>query len=260
MSQRVVFIGAGNLATRLAVELKEQGILIEQVYSRTESSAEKLSQLLQTDYTTTPEQIVRDADIYFVALKDAVIDNVLSKVEFEDKLLVHCSGSLPLSVLNKYAQNTGVFYPLQTFTKHRAVDFKKVPIFVEANSEVNEIILLKLAEKISEKVSILESEKRLFLHIAAVFACNFVNHLYTIASDLLKSNNISFDIVHPLIRETALKAMSMEPQKAQTGPAVRFDRNIISAHMDALGTFPEFRGLYLEISENIYNYHKHLQQ
>ncbi len=260
MSQRIVFIGAGNLATRLAVELKEKGYLIEQVYSRTESSAVQLAKILKTNYTTSPENIVSGADIYFVALKDSVVDDVLSKIAFENKLVVHCSGSLPLSALTNYSKNTGVFYPLQTFSKHQEVSFKDIPIFVEASSGENENILLQLAENISGKVALLESEKRLFLHIAAVFACNFVNHFYTIASDLLESNDISFDVLHPLIQETILKAMQMEPQKAQTGPAVRFDQNIISAHLNALDSFPEFRKLYREISENIYNYHKHLHQ
>lgn len=200
MSQRIVFIGAGNLATRLAVELKEQGCFIEQVYSRTKSSAVNLSQELQTQYTISPEKIVRGADIYVVALKDSVVDEVLSKVTFDNQLVVHCSGSLPLSALAKYSKNTGVFYPLQTFSKHHAVDFKIIPIFVEASSEENENILLHLAKKISNNVTLLDSEKRLFLHIAAVFACNFVNHFYTIASDLLKTKAIPFEVLHPLIQ------------------------------------------------------------
>lgn len=260
MSQRLVFIGAGNLATRLAIELKNKGYLIQQVYSRSESSAVLLSQKLQTYYTTSPENISPDADIYFVALKDSVIEQVLSQVTFANKLVVHCSGSLPLSVLEKYSKNTGVFYPLQTFSKHQSVDFKRIPVFVEASSTENENILMQLAVKISDEVGLLNSEKRLFLHIAAVFACNFVNHFYTIASDLLESKNISFKVLHPLIQETVLKVMNMKPQNAQTGPAMRFDQNVISAHLNALGSFPEFRELYRSISESIHNYHKPIHQ
>jgi predicted short-subunit dehydrogenase-like oxidoreductase (DUF2520 family) len=260
MSQRIVFIGAGNLATRLALELKEKGYLIEQVYSRTESSAVQLAKILQTNYTISPEKIVSGADIYIVALKDSVVGDVLSKVTFENKLVIHCSGSLPLSVLHSHSKNTGVLYLLQTFSKNQEVAFKEIPVFVEANSEENENLLLQLAKSISDRVALLESEKRMFLHIAAVFACNFVNHFYTIASDLLGSNGISFEILHPLIQETALKAMRTQPQKAQTGPAVRFDENIISTHLNALDSFPEFREMYRNISENIYNYHKKLYQ
>lgn len=260
MSQRVVFIGAGNLATRLSLELKKQGCTILQVYSRTESSAVELAQKLQAGHTNLPGKIVRNADIYFVALKDSVIDDVLAQVDFQNRLVVHCSGSLPLSVLDKFSANTGVFYPLQTFSKFREVDFKTIPVFVEAGLTENENILLQLAHQISDKVSVLDSDKRLFLHIAAVFACNFVNHFYTIASDLLASNGISFKVLQPLVRETALKVMNTDPQKAQTGPAVRFDKNIISTHLNALSSFPEFRQIYQEISEEIYNYHKHFNQ
>lgn len=257
MSQRIVFIGAGNLATHLAVELKKQGCFIVQVYSRTESSAEALAEKLHSDYVTSPQNIMEDADIYFVALKDSVIDEVLSEVRLNNRLVVHCSGSLPLSVLEKYSSNAGVFYPLQTFSKSREVDFKTIPVFVEGSSRENEYILLKLAQKISEKVTILDSEKRIYLHIAAVFACNFVNHFYSISSDILNSKDISFEVLQPLIHETALKVMHKTPQDAQTGPAVRFDKNIISAHENALASFPEYRELYRKISENIFNYYNH---
>ncbi len=258
MSQRIVFIGAGNLATQLSLALQEQGCSIVQVYSRTESSAKELAQKLQARHTLLPEKIVEDADIYFVALKDSVIDEVLTKVDFQNRLVVHCSGSLPLSALEKFSDNTGVFYPLQTFSKFREVNFKTIPVFVEAGSKENEIMLLQLAQRISENVTVLDSGKRLFLHIAAVFACNFVNHFYTVASDLLESKDIPFQMIQPLIMETALKVMNTAPQKAQTGPAVRFDENIIGAHLEALRSFPELRVMYREISESIYNYHKHL--
>ncbi|MFW5830771.1 MAG: Rossmann-like and DUF2520 domain-containing protein [Prolixibacteraceae bacterium] len=256
MSQRIVFIGAGNLATRLSLELKKQGCTIVQVFSRTESSAVNLAQKLQARSTTSPDDIMPDADVYFVALKDSVIDDVLTQIDFRNRLLVHCSGSLPLSALKKYSANTGVFYPLQTFSKFREVDFKTIPVFVEACSKKNESILLQLAHQISEKVTVLDSEKRLFLHIAAVFSCNFVNHFYTIASDLLASQGISFEVVQPLIQETAIKVLYAEPQKAQTGPAIRFDENIISAHLKALDSFPEYREMYKEMSESIHKYYK----
>lgn len=257
---RIVFLGAGNLATRLSVELKKKGYAIEQVYSRTTASARTLANRLQSSFTTAPGKIISDADIYFVALKDSVIDDVLSQVSFGNQLIVHCSGSLPLSSLANYSNNIGVFYPLQTFSVSQEVNFKEIPIFVEANSEKSEAILLHLGKILSENVSLLNSEKRQFLHISAVFSCNFVNHFYTIASKLLKLNEISFDVLHPLIKETAFKVMRMEPEKAQTGPAVRFDQNIIAAHLNALNAFPEYKKLYREVSESIFNYHKQLHQ
>lgn len=256
MSHRFVFIGAGNLATRLSLELKSKGFSIEQVYSRSEKSAKLLAKNLRTNYTISAQDVLPDADLYFVALKDAAFEEVLAKVNFRNKLLVHCSGSLPLSTLEKYSENIGVLYPLQTFSKNREVNFSEIPVFIEANSTENEKKLFQIAEKISGKVSVLNSEKRLYLHISAVFACNFVNHFYTIAAEVLKSEEVPFDALLPLIMETAAKVQNMEPEKAQTGPAVRFDENVISKHTEALQSFPEFQKLYDIVSESIFKFHQ----
>jgi predicted short-subunit dehydrogenase-like oxidoreductase (DUF2520 family) len=191
-----------------------------------------------------------------VALKDSAFEEVLPQINFQNKLLVHCSGSMPLSCLENYSENIGVFYPLQTFSKDREVDFAEIPVFVEANSPENEKKLVQMAEKISGRASVLNSEKRLNLHISAVFACNFVNHFYTIAAEVLKSKEIPFEVLNPLILETARKVQNLEPVLAQTGPAVRFDENVISKHLDALQEFPEFQKLYELVSESIYKFHQ----
>lgn len=256
MSHRIVFLGAGNLGTRLSLELQKKGFVIEQVYSRSKSSASQLAQKLHTAYTTSPGDISSGADIYFVVLKDSVCHEVLSQVAFGNSLLVHCSGSMPLAVLEKYATRTGVLYPLQTFSKTRYVDFREIPVFIESRLKEDELILADVARKISDKVSVLDSEKRLMLHIAAVFACNFVNHFYCVASDILHSKNIPFAVLYPLIAETAEKIKQMTPAEAQTGPAVRFDKNIISTHLNELQNFPAFRELYESMSKSIFEYHK----
>jgi predicted short-subunit dehydrogenase-like oxidoreductase (DUF2520 family) len=191
-----------------------------------------------------------------VALKDSAFEEVLPQINFQNKLLVHCSGSMPLSCLENYSENIGVFYPLQTFSKDREVDFAEIPVFVEANSPENEKKLVQMAEKISGRASVLNSEKRLNLHISAVFACNFVNHFYTIAAEVLKSKEIPFEVLNPLILETARKVQNLEPVLAQTGPAVRFDENVILKHLDALQEFPEFQKLYELVSECIYKFHQ----
>jgi predicted short-subunit dehydrogenase-like oxidoreductase (DUF2520 family) len=170
--------------------------------------------------------------------------------------VVHCSGSQPISVLNRYTKNCGVIYPLQTFSKKRDVDFSKIPVFIEANSTENLDILKNIAGIISEKVSVADSEQRQLLHISAVFACNFVNHLYSIAGELLKAENISFDVLKPLILETALKVQELQPFVAQTGPAVRFDKNIIDKHLSKLADAEEYRQLYEMISKSIFEHHK----
>ncbi|MGC9354370.1 MAG: Rossmann-like and DUF2520 domain-containing protein [Mariniphaga sp.] len=256
MNHRFVFIGAGNLATRLSGVFKEKGFSVEQVYSRSEKSAKSLAEKLHTNYTTSVQNIFTGVDVYFVALKDSAFEEVLPQINFQNSLLVHCSGSMPLSCLKKYSKNIGVFYPLQTFSKNREVDFAEIPVFIEANSPGNEKKLVQIAEKISDRVTVLNSDKRLNLHVAAVYACNFVNHFYTIAAEVLKSKEIPFEVLNPLILETARKVQELEPALAQTGPAVRFDENVISKHLEALQAFPEFQKLYEMVSESIYKFHQ----
>jgi predicted short-subunit dehydrogenase-like oxidoreductase (DUF2520 family) len=256
MSCRIVFIGAGNLATRLSLELQGKGYITEQVYSRTESSAKELAVRLNARHTTNPADIVAGAGIYFIALKDSAWDEVLPHVAFGDSLVVHCSGSMPLSALKRFAKNTGVFYPLQTFSKDTPVHFKEIPVFIESASGEIETKLREVAESITGKVSVMDSESRLHLHVSAVFACNFVNHLYALAAEILSKKEISFEVLHPLIMETAGKIQHSTPVQAQTGPAVRFDQNVISAHLKALESDPGVKELYERLSESIYNYHK----
>ena len=256
MSLNFCFIGAGNLATHLSKALQNKGFNIVQVYSRTEKSAKELAGFLSVKYTTSANEIDKNADIYFVALKDSAVDEVLSQINFGNKLIVHCSGSLPLSILENYCENTGVFYPLQTFSKSREVDFSEIPIFIESNSIKNGELLVNLAREISSSVSVLNSENRKMLHISAVFACNFVNHFYTIAAEILKSKNIPFEVLKPLIIETAKKVQDISPEKAQTGPAVRFDENIINSHLQALNNFGEYRQLYMSVSKSIFEHYK----
>jgi len=256
MSLNFCFIGAGNLATHLSKALYDNGFKILQVFSRTEQSAKKLAEIFSSKYTTSVSEIDKTADIYIVALKDSAVDEVLAQINFNNKLVVHCSGSLPLSALKRYSENFGVLYPLQTFSKERDVDFKEIPIFIESNSDKNEELLIQIASEISNSVSVLNSEKRIILHISAVFACNFVNHFYTIAADILKSKDIQFDVLKPLILETAKKVQEMEPELAQTGPAVRFDENIINAHLQELNDFGDYRQLYMSVSKSIFEHYK----
>lgn len=255
MSLNFCFIGAGNLATHLSKAFQNKGFGISQVYSRTGLSAKELANNLSTNYVISTEEIDKNADIYFVTLKDSAVDEVLSHINFNNKLIVHCSGSLPLSAIEKYSENVGVLYPLQTFSKKREVDFSEIPVFIEASSAKNEKLLCDIASQISGSVVVINSDKRKTLHISAVFACNFVNHFYTIASDILKSKNIQFDVLKPLILETARKVQEMHPENAQTGPAIRFDKNIIDSHLHELKDFGDYRELYKSISKSIFEHY-----
>lgn len=256
MKQKITIIGAGNLATHLALVLHEVGYEIIQVYSRTVLSAKMLATKLNTNYTISAKEITKEADLYIIALKDSVVDEVLTEINFNNKLVVHCSGSLPISVLSNYSDNIGVLYPLQTFSKNREIDFSKIPIFIEGNNSRNENILLNFGKSISNKVEVLNSDKRKSLHISAVFACNFVNHMYSVADEFLASKNISFEVLKPLIVETANKVQKLKPKHAQTGPAVRYDENIINDHLNKLEAFPEYQELYKSISKSIFEYHQ----
>jgi len=215
-----------------------------------------LAREINADYTIKASDITKSADIYIVALKDSAVKDVLSGFDFQNKLIVHTSGSLPLSALKPFSENYGVLYPLQTFSKTREIDFTEIPVFIEANYPENESILKLIAEKISKKVSVLNSEKRKSLHIAAVFACNFVNHFYSLAAGYLDAHDIPFDVLYPLIEETARKAQEIPPKEAQTGPAVRFDETIINDHLQGLEQFPELKALYNSISKSIFEYHQ----
>ncbi len=256
MKEKIVFIGAGNLGTALAKELYKKGFQIQQVYSRTQKSAKELADKVESNYITSAKDIIADAGIYFVTLKDSAWSEVLPFVNFGNNLVIHCSGSMPIFELHKYTSNCGVLYPLQTFSKEREVDFSSIPVFIESESEKNVRILREIAVSISKSVTVLNSEKRLYLHIAAVFACNFVNHFYEQASDVLKIKGIPFGVLKPLIYETAQKVQELNPFDAQTGPAVRYDENIIRKHLEALESNPSTRELYKLISKSIFEHHQ----
>lgn len=250
----VVFIGAGNLATNLAKALYRKGFRIVQIYSRTQESAQSLAQLVEADYTTELSAVVEDAQLYIVSLKDAAFVQLLPGLVAgkEKSLWVHTAGSIPMNIWAEQAERYGVFYPMQTFSKQREVDFREIPVFIESNSEADTQLLKDIASTLSEKVYEATSEQRKSLHLAAVFTCNFTNHMYVLAAELLKKYQLPFDVMLPLIDETARKVHELQPLAAQTGPAVRYDENVINEHLRMLADEPEAEELYRRISESIH--------
>lgn len=250
----IVFIGAGNLATNLAKALYDNGFRIIQVYSRTEESARALAQVVEATYTTDLSSVVTDAQLYIVSLKDAAFVQLLPEIVAgkENALWVHTAGSIPMDVWADKVNRYGVLYPMQTFSKQRVVDFQHIPIFVESNSEADTRFLKAVASVLSKQVYEATSEQRKNLHLAAVFTCNFTNHMYALAAGLLKKHQLSFEIMLPLIDETARKVHEIEPHLAQTGPAIRYDENVINNHMQMLSDEPEMQELYRLISESIH--------
>lgn len=254
VGSKIVLIGAGNVATHLGKEFLKKGMNIVQIYSRTESSAIELAEVLSVPYTTSLGNIVCDADLYIVALKDVVLHELIPLIVKgrENAFFVHVSGSLPMNIWEGYANNYGVLYPMQTFSKQREVDFREVSFFVEANHPTGIEALKDLAGKLSPKVYELTSEQRKYLHIAAVFACNFTNHMYALCDRLLKAQGVPFEVMLPLIDETARKVHELKPQDAQTGPAIRNDKNVIESHLNMLDDEPGLKEIYEMISNSIH--------
>lgn len=251
---KIVFIGSGNLATNLAKAFFDRQIKISQIYSRTEESARLLAEAVGADYTTSLAQVITDADLYIVALKDDVVAELMPQIIAgkERALMVHTSGSLPLSIWPDSVKRNGVFYPLQTFSKQRKVDFSSIPVFIECNNPDDNRLLKELAACITNQVCELSSEKRRQLHLAAVFACNFTNHMYALAEKILKQYNIPFDYILPLIEETEKKVHYLSPHEAQTGPAVRYDEKVINKHLELLSDEPDMQEIYQLLSKSIH--------
>ena len=248
---KIVFIGAGNLATRLSLAMQRVGMQIGQVYSHTEASARQLATRLGCPWTNDLSALQEDGDLYVFSLKDTVLSDVISKVKPNNGMWVHTAGSMPMSVFEGYAQRFGVLYPLQTFSKGRNVNFDVIPIFLEANTDKNADYLKNIASALSENVRFMSSEKRRSLHLAAVFACNFTNHIYTLSYKLLENESIPADVLLPLIDETVSKIHSMPPAAAQTGPAIRYDENVINKHLAMLDD-PEMQAIYRLLSQSIH--------
>ena len=225
---KVIFLGSGNLATRLSLEMHRKGIRIGQVYSHTPENAQQLAALLGCPWTTDPEAVET----------------------------VHTAGSMPMDVFSGHTVNYGVLYPMQTFSKTREVDFSVIPFFLEANTSENAGKLQQLAEKLSGNIRFLSSDKRKCLHLAAVFACNFTNHIYALAVKLLQEQDIPANVQLPLIDETAAKIHTMPPKVAQTGPAIRYDENVINKHLAMLGD-SDMRSIYQLISQSIHKEAQH---
>jgi len=239
------------VATHLGIALKKQGHRIIQVFSRTIESARKLSVKLDATFITKLNELDYSADIYLFCLKDDVLLDALKQTSFNNQILVHTSGSLPLGIFKNFGFHYGVIYPLQTLIKERNLDLSAGPFCVEANTPYAEDILKNLALGLTPQVHLVNSEKRKIIHLAAVFACNFTNHMYAIADRLMRENGLDFDLLKPLILETVAKILEMDPETAQTGPAKRGDNQILEDHVQLLKDLPAIQKIYTFVSESI---------
>lgn len=249
----IAIIGAGNLATNLTKALYKKGFKIVQIYSRTEEAARKLATDVEAEWTTNINRITHHAEVYIVALTDSALTELTPQLiaDREHGLWVHTAGGISMDLLAPYAQRCGVFYPMQTFSKKREVDFEQLSIFIEANTEGDAELLTAVAASLTKKVYEINSEQRLRLHLAAVFACNFVNHMYDLSAEILADAGVAFDAMLPLIDETARKVHDMLPHDAQTGPAVRFDKETMNKHLGMLDKKVYAREIYRMVSQSI---------
>ncbi|AXG70650.1 hypothetical protein KORDIASMS9_02893 [Kordia sp. SMS9] len=229
---KVVILGAGNIAQHLyrVFEATEE-IKVVQVYNR----SEKALQYFKNVATTTSLKTLLEAAVYIIAVSDDAIASVSNKLPFTDRLVVHTSGSASMHVLHK-KNRRGVFYPLQTFTKGKKVDFSTIPLCLEAREKADFTLLQTIATAIGSPSYKISSEQRRALHVSAVFVNNFSNHLYRIAHEICEANHVPFHILHPLIQETANKINTLTPYMAQTGPAKRGDEKTINDHLAKLDT------------------------
>lgn len=208
---------------------------VVQVYSPTIDHARSLANRLKDcQPIDSLDNVIKDADYYIISVKDDAVAPVAAALHSVTGIVAHTSGSVPADALLPASDQTGVFYPLQTFSKADTVDVRQVPFFIEGNDTAVFDSLTSLARKISDRVYAADSAHRAVLHIAAVFACNFANNLWAIASDLLAQGGYSLDVMKPLLEATLDKAMRMHPDLAQTGPAVRGDTRVIDSHRSKL--------------------------
>ncbi len=253
-SPRIVIIGAGNVATHLAKAL-DRAASVVQVISAHPDNAAKLAGELHDCNPATINAVDTSADFYIVAINDDSIADVTATLPRVSGIVAHTSGSTPMQSICADCQGKGVFYPLQTFSKDASLDISSVPFFIEGSDEDTTMRLSHLASLISRNVYLADSDQRATLHVAAVFASNFFNHLLVESENILAADGYPLEVLEPLMRVALDKALSLGPEKSQTGPASRGDSKVIESHLARLSGYP--REIYSLMSEAIMDRHTH---
>ena len=256
-NMRIVMVGAGNVATHIAVALAGCGVPPIQVWSRTLGSARVLADMVGSQATNDIDALTPDADVYIVSVADNALADVIKRLSAGHRqgVFVHTAGTMPMSLFDGLHNHYGVLYPMQTFSKQKALDFKAIPCFIEASNESSLAVVEKLADMLSDNVRELSGADRKWLHVAAVFACNFANACCAMAAQVLQKHGIDFDVLLPLVDETTNKLHHLAPVDAQTGPAVRCDRNVMSRHLQMLADDRQLEEVYRMMSDVIMSQH-----
>lgn len=257
MQSKIILFGAGNLSIHMGKALSEAGYKISQVYSRTLTAATTLAYQFDADAINDPKALDRSSDAIIFMINDSVLDEILEKISpIEGQLAIHTSGSISIDIFKNRATNYGVIYPLQTFSKLKPVFMGEVPLFVEADSQKNLAGILSVARALSPRIYPADSNQRMRVHLSAIFASNFVNHFYEIANQLIKNTGFDFDVLKPIILETAKKVIETDdPKSSQTGPAVRKNIEIAKKHLQLLNSNPDLQNLYTFVSNSIVKAH-----
>jgi predicted short-subunit dehydrogenase-like oxidoreductase (DUF2520 family) len=251
----ISFAGAGKVASALCRKIYESGIKIDLIVSVSEENGRSLAGSCEASWSPVAE-FPPSTDIIIVAVPDHRLKSVLENIRCRsDALVVHTAGSMGLDVFPDFLPSKGVFYPLQTFSGERKVDFTDLPFLLESSDPESYAVLEELSGLIGGKTYSVSSEQRIMLHLAAVFICNFTNHMLTSGKQIADQAGVPFEIFYPLLKETVTKAMAAGPEKSQTGPAVRKDQNTIEKHMELLSFSPDLKRMYREITLSIINYH-----
>ena len=255
IQNHISFAGAGRVATVLCREMHARGHKIDLIVSETDKNGPLLSDECEATWSrilTFPDS----SEIILVAVPDIRLKSVLSKVKCRrDTIVAHTAASMGLDIFPGSIIHKAVFYPFQTFSKERKLNFQEIPFFLESSDTGTSEILENLAKSIGGKVSFMNGEQRIALHLAAVFTANFTNHMLTLGKEIAQKSDIPFELMHPLIRETISKAIEMGPESSQTGPAVRQDQNTIEKHLELLSFSPEIKRIYEEVTRSIIKYH-----
>ncbi|KQO21307.1 hypothetical protein ASF10_14415 [Flavobacterium sp. Leaf82] len=251
---QITIIGSGNVAQHLIKAFsKSELVEIVQVYSR---KKETLSSLIEFDKITNDFEELKEADLYIIAVSDKAIADVSSQLPFQNRIVVHTSGAASLDILDS-KNRKGVFYPLQTFSKNKEIDFATVPLCLEAENTFDFRVLESVAKSVSTAIFPINSDQRKALHVAAVFVNNFTNHMYQIGQEICEEHQVPFEILKPLIQETANKINSLDAIDAQTGPAKRNDFTTIQTHLEYL-TNENQKNIYKILTQSIQNNGKKL--
>jgi predicted short-subunit dehydrogenase-like oxidoreductase (DUF2520 family) len=253
--QNISFAGAGKVATALCRKMYETGIKVDLIVSLSEENGRALAGSCEASWSPVLNY-PSSTDIIIVAVPDHNLRSVLEKINCQAGTLVaHTAGSIGLDVFPEHLSGKGVFYPLQTFSGERKVDFSDLPFLLESSDIRSSAILEELTGAIGGKTYFVSTEQRIMLHLAAVFICNFTNHMLTGGKMIAEKTTVPFEIFYPLLQETVAKAMDLGPEKSQTGPALRNDQNTIERHMELLSFSPEWKKIYNEITKSIINYY-----